>query len=139
MKLLSATTWVCGQRGLEYARAQGYRQVVASSGEMANIVAIVGELGIANYFDALLSGAFLPRSKPDPTLFLQAAATVGAAPGACLVIEDGIVGIEAARRAGMPSVAVTTSHPADKLAQAHLVVARLADVAPDVIERLLEA
>jgi HAD superfamily hydrolase (TIGR01509 family) len=122
---------------LQYARERGYRQVVASSGEMANIIAIVGELGIGNYFDALVSGAFLPRSKPDPAVFLQAAAAVGAAPQHCLVIEDGVVGVEAARRAGMRCVAVTTTHAAEKLAEADVVAATLADLAPETMARLL--
>jgi HAD superfamily hydrolase (TIGR01509 family) len=114
---------------LERGRRRGYRQAVASSGEMANIVALVAELGIGNYFDALISGAFLPRSKPDPAIFLQAAAALGATPATSLVIEDGIVGVEAAKRAGMRCVAVTTTHPAEKLAQADVVVATLAELA----------
>ena len=123
------TTW------LERGRARGYRQAVASSGPMANIVAVIGALGVADYFDALLSGAFLPRSKPDPGIFLQAAASVGATPNECLVIEDGIVGVEAARRAGMRCLAVTNTHPAEKLAGATLVVDSLADLDPDDWDR----
>ena len=107
---------------LKRAQARGYRQVIASSAEMANIVAVVEELQIGNYFEALVAGAFLPRSKPDPEIFLNAAASVGASPAVSLVIEDGIVGVEAARRAGMRCIAVTTTHPAAKLAAADLVV-----------------
>jgi beta-phosphoglucomutase len=89
---------------------------------MANIVAVVAALGIGNRFDALVSGAFLPRSKPDPAVFVQAAAAVGASPAECLIVEDGIVGIEAARRAAMRCVALTTTHPAERLAGADLIV-----------------
>jgi HAD superfamily hydrolase (TIGR01509 family) len=122
---------------LEHAQRLGLRQIVASSTEMANIIAVIGELGIGNFFDALISGAFLPRSKPDPGLFLQAAATVGAEPSGCLVIEDAIVGVEAAHRAGMRCIAVTTSHSADKLSAADIVVASLGDLPIDAMERLL--
>lgn len=107
---------------LRRGQAQGYRQAIASSGEMANIVAVVSALGIANRFDALVSGAFLPRSKPDPAVFLRAGAALGAAPHECLVVEDGIVGVEAARRAGMRCVALTTTHPAEKLRAADAIV-----------------
>lgn len=116
------------RRWLEWAKAQGIRQVVASSGEMANIAAIVSALEIGNYFDALVSGAFMPRSKPDPAIFLQAAGAAGVPPAKCLVVEDGVVGIEAARRAGMRCLALTTTHPADRLAGADLVVDSLADL-----------
>jgi len=107
---------------LRRGRERGYRQAIASSGEMANIVAVVAALEIGNRFDALVSGAFLPRSKPDPIIFLQAAAAVGVSPKECLVAEDGIVGVEAARRAGMRCVALTTTHPAERLAGADLIV-----------------
>jgi HAD superfamily hydrolase (TIGR01509 family) len=107
---------------LERFQAWDYRQVVASSGEMANVVAVIDALEIGNYFDALLSGAFLPQSKPDPAIFLLSAAAAGATPAECLVLEDAPPGIEAARRAGMRCIALTTTHPADKLAGADLVI-----------------
>ena len=121
---------------LQRARAQDYRQVCASSGEMANIVAVLSALDVAQYFDALLSGAFLPKSKPDPAIFLQAAAAVGVQPADCLVIEDGIVGVEAANRAGMHCIAVTTTHPAEKLSQAELVVDSLEELDEDALQRI---
>ena len=122
---------------LDYASAQGYKQIVASSGEMANIAAVINTLGIGNYFQGILSGAFMPKSKPDPTIFLYAAAAAGAEPDQCVVIEDGIVGIEAAVRAGMRSIGVTTTHPANKLEQASVVLNRLSDRSPDLLDQLL--
>lgn len=122
---------------LQRARARGYRQAVASSGEMANIVAIVSALELGNYFDALVSGALLPRCKPDPAVFIQAAASLGVAPGDCLVIEDGIAGVEAARRAGIKCLAVTTTHSADKLARADVIVDTLAELDAATFDRLM--
>ena len=122
---------------LSWARGQGIRQVVASSGEMANIAAVIGALGIANHFDAFVSGAFLPRSKPDPEIFLRAAAAVGSAPEDCLVIEDAIAGVEGARRAGMRCIAVTTTHEAAQLAGADVVVASPAGIETEAVARLL--
>lgn len=121
---------------LKRGRERGYRQAVASSGPMANVVTQVNTLNIADYFDALLSGAFLPNSKPDPAIFLQAAAALGAKPAECLVIEDSLMGLEAARAAGMRCIAVTTTHPASKLI-ADIVVDSLAKLPPDTFERLL--
>lgn len=122
---------------LKWGRARGHAQVVASSGEMANIVAITQALDITNYFDALVAGGFMPRSKPDPAIFLQAAASVGARTAECLVIEDGIVGVEAARRAGIRCLAVTTTHAAAKLGAADLVVDSLVELDEPTMERLL--
>jgi HAD superfamily hydrolase (TIGR01509 family) len=124
---------------LEHFRRSGYRQAVASSGEMANVVAIVSAMGVGNYFDALVSGAFLPRSKPDPAIFLAAAAAVGALPAECLVLEDSTAGVEAARRAGMRCIALTTTNPRDKLGQADLVVDSLEELEKEAVARLLRA
>jgi HAD superfamily hydrolase (TIGR01509 family) len=91
---------------LDHFQALGLSQVIGSSAPMANIVDMVHVLGIADFFHAMLSGARLPRGKPDPLLFLRCADAVEAPRDACLVIEDSIHGIEAAHRAGMPCIAV---------------------------------
>ncbi len=102
--------------------AAGVQQVIASSGPMANIVAMVNKLGIGDYFLGILSGATLARGKPYPDLFLNSAAAVNASCADCVVVEDSIHGIEAARRAGMVSIAVGT------LADSLLLQERLAVV-----------
>lgn len=123
---------------LERARQRGYRQAVASSAPMANIVAVVGALGLADAFDLLISGAGLPRSKPDPAIFIQAAQGLGATPSQCVVLEDSVVGVEAARQAGMRCIAVTNTRLASDLTLASRVVASLEELEPDAIERILE-
>ncbi|CAN5836881.1 beta-phosphoglucomutase [soil metagenome] len=87
-------------------QAAGLRQVISSSGPMANIVASVEVLDIGDFFASLMSGARLPEGKPHPEIFLNSAAAVGVPPTTCLVIEDSLAGIVAARRADMVSVAV---------------------------------
>jgi HAD superfamily hydrolase (TIGR01509 family) len=123
---------------LEAAKDHAYRQAVASSGEMANIVTVIRALGIANYFDALVSGAFLPHSKPDPAIFLQSAGALGVPNSRCLVVEDGTVGVEAARRAGMACLAVTTTHPRERLQRADRVVDSLREISPKELFELVE-
>ena len=123
---------------LEAAKDHGYRQAVASSGEMANIVTVIRALGIANYFDALVSGAFLPQSKPDPAIFVQSAGALGVPEARCLVVEDGTVGVEAARRAGMACLAITTTHPRERLQSADRVVGSLQEVTTEELLALVE-
>jgi len=53
--------------------------------------------------------------KPSPEVYLEAAGRLGAPPAACVVFEDSVVGIQAARRAGMRAIGVTTAHTADEL------------------------
>jgi beta-phosphoglucomutase len=130
--LPGVTTW------LERARRRGYRQAVASSAPMANIVAIVQALDLGDAFDLLISGARLPRSKPDPAIFLRAAQGLGAAPTETVVLEDAAVGVQAALRAGMRCIAVTNTLPASELAAATRVVTSLEELEEDAIEGLLD-
>ena len=102
-------------------QAWSYRQAVASSAPPANIQAMVEELGIAAYFDALVSSQGL-AGKPDPAVFLAAAQQLAVAPAQCLVIEDSLAGVEAAGRAGMTCIAVQTTNPAAALSAATLTI-----------------
>jgi len=86
--------------------ATGAPQTISSSAPMANILVMVDELAIADYFWALVTGFPLPKGKPDPEIFLRSAAAVDRPPSACVVFEDSIHGVEAARRAGMACVAL---------------------------------
>jgi HAD superfamily hydrolase (TIGR01509 family) len=108
-------------------RALGYRVAVASSAPQANIDAMMDQLGILPYFDAVVSSAGMP-SKPDPAVFLLAAERVSAPPDRCTVVEDAIAGVEAAKQAGMRCIAVTSTNPREALSRADLVVDSLEDL-----------
>lgn len=102
---------------------------IASSAPMENIDAIVDEADIRRLFRAIVSGVGHP-GKPNPWVFQEAARQIGIGAEKCMVIEDSIAGVKAARAAGMYCLAVTTTNPADVLLQhgAHRVVDRLSDL-----------
>jgi beta-phosphoglucomutase family hydrolase len=112
---------------LQTIHEQGIAQAIGSSAPQPNIDAIVGELGIAPYLDAIVSAAEMP-GKPDPVVFLTAAALLGARPSRCVVIEDTEAGVTAARNAGMKCIAVTTTNPPSALRDADLIVDRLEQI-----------
>ena len=64
------------------------------------------EAHLLPYFDAVLGGDMAPRSKPEPDIFLAAAAALGAEPKCCYVLEDSYNGIRAAHRAGMHPIMI---------------------------------
>lgn len=117
-------------RWLDFFKTRGIRCAVASSGDMANITLILQALKIADYFAAIVSGAHLPESKPNPTIFLLAAASLGVAPEKCLVFEDAVAGIQAAKAANMTCFAVATSLSVDQLRSADLLFEDLDQVDP---------
>ncbi len=102
-------------------KAMGLKQAVASSAPQANIDALLDELKIRDYFQVEVSASKL-AGKPDPAVFLLAAEKLGVDPRACLVIEDSIAGVEAAKRAGCKCLAVLTTNPAEKLGRADRIV-----------------
>lgn len=122
---------------LERLRQAGIPMAVASSAPMKNIDALIDEVQIRPYFRTLVSSARMP-SKPDPTVFLTAARQIEMPPEKCVVVEDAGVGVEAAKRAGMSAIGVTSTHPRETLAQADIVVDSLADLPEDVFERLTQ-
>jgi len=113
----------------------GIKQAVASSAPQANIDALLDELGIRSYFQAEAAGATL-KGKPDPAVFLLAAKLLGIEPVHCLVIEDAVAGVEAARRGGMKCVAVQTTNSADKLSVADVVLKDLTCLTSETLSNL---
>lgn len=112
---------------LQRFRRQGLKQAVASSAPSANIQIILEELGLTTFFDAVISAANWP-GKPNPKVFLEAAKALGLPPARCLVIEDAIPGVEAAHRAGIPCIAITTTNTPAQLADAELVIHSFRDL-----------
>lgn len=116
----------------------GYRQALASSAPLKNIGLILESVGIGGFFEAVVSGDEVVAGKPDPQIFLEAARRLGVAPEQCVVVEDALAGVSAAKAAGMGCVAVTTTNPAEKLGKAELVLDSLEQLSPDLIEPVLQ-
>jgi HAD superfamily hydrolase (TIGR01509 family) len=102
-------------RLLEELEQAGWVQGVASSAPQENIDLLVDAFGMGRYFAAILSGDGLPAGKPDPSLFLRAAQALHLPSERCVVVEDAPAGVEAARRSGMPCIAVATTRPRETL------------------------
>lgn len=114
---------------VERCRASGLRIAVASSADRVKIDANLNKIGLpAARWDVVVSAEDAVHKKPAPDLFLAAARKLGLPPAACVVVEDAVNGVQAARAAGMPCVAVAQSFPADQLQGADLVRASIAGV-----------
>jgi beta-phosphoglucomutase family hydrolase len=111
------------------SRERGRRTALVTSTPRANIDFVLEQVGLTGAFDTIVTAEDVSRGKPDPEGFLLAARRLGVPPERCLVIEDAPGGIEGARRAGMHSLAVTTTHPREALSSADAVVDSLNDAA----------
>jgi HAD superfamily hydrolase (TIGR01509 family) len=112
---------------LKECRECHLKVAVASSADAVKVEGNLHEIGLPpETFDALVNGSQVERKKPAPDIFLTAAHRLGLAPAACLVIEDAVAGVAAAKAAGARCLALTTSFPANRLGAADWIVADLA-------------
>ena len=121
-RLVEESQLVSGVRDwLNAAKGHQFTQVIASSAPMENITSVLEAFNLQVYFEALISGEALP-AKPEPDVFLKASREIGYPTERCLVIEDSIPGVLAAKNAKMACIAVSTSGNAQALTAADLVI-----------------
>jgi beta-phosphoglucomutase len=125
---------------LEGLHRAGFHQAIGSSAPRANLELILRLTGVERFFDAVVGSEETQRGKPDPQVFLIAADRLGVPPARCVVLEDAVAGVEAAKAGGMKCVAVrfVGHHPEAALcrAGADLVVPTLEQVKADDVVRL---
>lgn len=110
-------------------RAAGLRSAVASSADEIKIRANLAKIGLPfEDWDAVVTGQDVVLKKPAPDIFLAAAAKLGVPPRNCVVVEDAVNGVRAAKAAGMRCVAVAQTFPPERLAEADLVRPGIRDV-----------
>jgi HAD superfamily hydrolase (TIGR01509 family) len=103
-------------------RAAGLRVAVASSADRVKIEANLRQIGLPpESWDAIVTGEEVVNKKPAPDIFLNAAAKLGLLPSECVVVEDAVNGVEAAKAARIRCVAVAQTFPAERLQKADLV------------------
>ena len=115
-------------------RDDGFKIAVGTSAPRQNVELILDVLSIREQLDAVVSGEDVDRGKPDPETFLLAAQRCNVEPRRCLVFEDAVAGIQAAKAAGMRCIGVGRMD----IVQADLMVDSLTKVTVQVIRSLLD-
>ena len=100
---------------LEASKKLGVKMAVATAAPVANMEFILDGLDLRRFFQAVTTAAEIENGKPDPEIFLKSAEKLGVEPQHCLVFEDAVGGFEAAHRAGMKSIGVTTVNSAEDI------------------------
>lgn len=125
---------------LGMARVGGRRIALASSSPTPIIGAALERLGIAKAFDVVQSAETEPAGKPHPGIFLRTAERLGVSPLDCVVLEDSLAGVIAAKAARMGCIAVPVGHPDHdaRFVLADAAVGSLHDVTTALLERVAE-
>jgi HAD superfamily hydrolase (TIGR01509 family) len=121
---------------LEAFRAEAVPLGIASNSPLPNVTFILDALDIADYFPVIVPQRDEVPGKPQPDVFLEAAAQMDLPPSRCLVFEDSFSGFQAAERAGMPFIAITEGSAAESLKQAARAKGRYSDFIGLTVEQL---
>ena len=118
------------------ARSQGIALAVGTAAPPANVEFTLDGLDLRRHFDTVVGATDVARGKPHPDVFIEAARRCGAEPANCIVFEDAPLGVEAARRAGMRCVVITTTLPAEAFAEFDNVIKIVSDFAELSVDEL---
>jgi beta-phosphoglucomutase len=112
-------------------RSAGIKTAIGSASKNTNL--ILAKIGMSDYFDAIIDGNKVTKAKPDPEVFLNAAIELSANPTHCVVFEDAIAGVQAAKNANMLCIGIGEDHV---LLEADFVVSSLAKINLEQINNL---
>jgi HAD superfamily hydrolase (TIGR01509 family) len=95
--------------------SEGVPRAVATSASRHDVETLLTAIGVRRHFEVVVTADDVRWGKPNPEVYLRAAAGLGLPPEGCLVFEDSVVGVHAARNAGMRVIGLTTAHSAREL------------------------
>jgi HAD superfamily hydrolase (TIGR01509 family) len=122
---------------LQKLQAAGIPTAIATSAPRANVDFTLKHTGTGEFFKTILDESFVSRGKPDPEIYLKAAAAIGFAPANCIVLEDSLSGVKSGKAAGCMVLAITTTHSAEELYEADAITADFIGLEPtELISRL---
>jgi beta-phosphoglucomutase family hydrolase len=110
---------------------------VGSSAPVENIDFVLDKLQIRNYFDVLVVAAMVQKAKPAPDIYLKSAELLNVKPENCLVFEDALAGIAAAKAAGMKVAGVATSLPKERLTETDRIINDFMEITIDEIRQII--
>lgn len=116
-------------------RKRGLKLALATSADEVKMLVNLREIGVPlETFDAVAHGLEVEHKKPSPDIFLMAAKKLGVPAERCLIVEDAINGVAAAKAAGARCLALLTVFPPEKLARADRIAPSLAEAPDDVLD-----
>ena len=123
---------------LEEAKEAGILMGIGSAAIPFNINFVLDGLHLQHFFKSIVSADDVIESKPDPETYLKGAKELGVLPEECIVFEDAPKGVEAAERAGMKAIVITTMHEAHEFAAYTNIICFIKDYNELVFKNLIK-
>jgi beta-phosphoglucomutase len=122
---------------LKSLREYPIKLALATSSRKRKMEMVMQEVGLIDHFDVFITAEDVAHGKPAPDIFIKAAEKLQTPPEKCIVIEDARAGVRAAKNANMKCVAITTTHPADLLHEADLVIDSFQDIELEKLSKIM--
>jgi beta-phosphoglucomutase len=113
--------------------AEKIPRAIATSAPRANVDFTLTKTGTEKFFPTILDDSFVSKGKPDPEIYLKAAAALGYKPENCIVFEDSLSGVKAGKAAGCKVVGITTTHTTQELKETDLNIDNFIDLDPKTL------
>ena len=123
---------------LEGLNNENVKTGLATSAPKENVQFVLDYIHTLKFFSVIVDDSQISNGKPDPEIFMTCAARLGSPNNECIVFEDAVHGITAARRAHMKVVAIDTTHSANNLKDADLVISDFYEVTPEKLRLILK-
>ncbi len=115
-------------------RERGLKTALATSADLIKVTANLEAIGLAgSTFDAIVNGLDVSRTKPDPEIYLTASRRLELASSECLVIEDALSGLAAARAAGARCLMLTTTLSPERIRGADWIASDLSQIPEEAL------
>lgn len=123
---------------LDMLASNGIKMAIVTSSDDSKMERLYEQHpGFKERFDAVIDASQVTKSKPDPEGYLKGAEALGLSPDECVVMEDSLQGLKAARASGAKVVALSTTYPASRLeGMADLIVDNLGELSIDILNKL---
>ena len=122
---------------LERTRQLAIPCAIGTSADPANVDFVLAHTGTEAYFRAILDQSFVVNGKPDPEIYIKAAAALGYPAGKCVVFEDSVSGVQAGKTAGCKVVGVATTHTAEELLHTDFFIRDFENLEPQLLLEVL--
>lgn len=122
---------------LEKLYDAGIPMALATSSRKKKMELVMQTVGLEEFFSVFVTGEEVVKGKPDPQIFQLAASRLQMPAERCIVVEDTVSGVRAAKAAGMTCVAISTTHDRDELTEADLLIDHFTSLRPEDLHNLI--
>jgi HAD superfamily hydrolase (TIGR01509 family) len=122
---------------LDLLKTNNIPRSIATSAPPANVDFVLSATGIGHYFDLILDERVVSRGKPNPEIYLKSAKALNLPNAQCIVIEDSLSGVAAAKASGSKVIGITTTHSEEELRETDLIIQDFEGLTIDQLKGLI--